>query len=88
MFPILVLEGVSHASFMDESMLTSAVKSGDINPEVDEKTGHITIANAIMNFIKPLQEENIDGELNAVLEAYTDDFMEPLIESMTLEGSY
>ena len=87
-FPMLALEGVSHASFMDRSMLPSAVKSGDINPEVDEKTGHKTIATAIMNFIKPLQEENVEGELNAVLEAYTDDFMKPLIESMTLEGSY
>ena len=88
MFPILALEGVSHASFMDRSMLPSAVSNGDINPEIDEKTGHNTVAKAIINFIKPLEEGKAEGELNTALEAFTDDFMKPLIESMTLEGSY
>jgi hypothetical protein len=54
MFPMIALEGISHASFMDRSMMPSAVKNGDINPEVDEKTGHNIIANAIINFIKPI----------------------------------
>ena len=88
MFPMLALEGISHASFMDRSMMPSAVKSGDINPEVDEKTGHNTVANAIMNFIKPIEEGKSEGELNAALEAFTDDFMKPLLEAMKLEGSH
>lgn len=85
---MLALEGISHASFMDRSMMPSAVSSDDINPEVDEKTGHNVIANAIINFIKPIEEGKAEGELNTALEAYTADFMTPLIDAMTLEGSY
>ena len=88
MFPILALEGISHASFMDQSMLPSAVSKGDINPETEEKTGHNMIANAIINFIKSLEEKKDLGALNGEFEKYTDSLMQPLIEAMTLEGSY
>lgn len=87
-FPMLALEGMSHASFMDRSMMPSAVKNGDINPEIDEKTGHNIVANAIMNFVKPIQEGKAEGELNSALEAFTTDFMGPLLDAMKLEGSY
>lgn len=85
---MIALEGISHASFMDRSMMPSAVSTGDINPEVDEKTGHNVVANAIINFIKPIEQGKTEGELNTALEAYTDDFMTPLIDAMTYEGSY
>jgi len=34
------LKGASHASFMDSSMLPSAVVDSDLKPEVDEKEIH------------------------------------------------
>lgn len=36
-----------------------------------------------------MREEGTEvGQLNAEVEAYTDDFMKPLLEAMTTEGSY
>ena len=35
-FPVVYLKGASHASFMDSSMLPSAVKDSDLKQEVDE----------------------------------------------------
>lgn len=51
MFPIFVLEGMSHASFMDRSMLPSFVVSSDINPEVEENVGHNMASKVIMDFV-------------------------------------
>ena len=39
-FPVVALEGVSHAGFMDSSMLPSAVKEKDLKLEVDESVAH------------------------------------------------
>ncbi len=39
-FPVVALEGVSHAGFMDSSMLPSAVKEKDLKLEVDEAVAH------------------------------------------------
>lgn len=50
-YPMLALKGISHSSFMDSTMLPGAVKSGDIKPEVDEKTAHNTVALAMTAFI-------------------------------------
>ena len=87
-FPVVALEGLSHSSFMDFSMLPSTVKSSDIQPEVDEKTGHNMTSNLIASFIA-----SIEGEQNAWTNsknsiAYTKDFMNPLLEAMVIEGSY
>jgi hypothetical protein len=35
-FPVIALEGISHSSFMDSSMLPSAVIDSDLKPELDE----------------------------------------------------
>lgn len=50
-FPVVYVDGLSHAGFMDSSMLPSAVVSGDLKPEIEEKTGHNQVANAIVSFI-------------------------------------
>ena len=87
-FPVVALEGLSHSSFMDFSMLPSAVTSNDIQPEMDEKTGHNMTSNVIASFIA-----SIEGDENAWTNsknfiAYTIEFMKPLLEAMDLEGSY
>jgi len=87
-FPVLALEGLSHSSFMDSTMLPSAVKSGDIKPEVDEKTAHQTVAKAMMGFIGSVEGDKTTSEISADLFKFTDEFMAPLLEAMTLEGSY
>ena len=88
-YPIMALEGVSHSSFMDSTMLPSAVKSSDIKPEIDEATGYNQIGNAMVNFIQGIEGKPYSD--NAVVEQikkYTNEFMAPLIEGMKLEGSY
>ena len=87
-FPVVALEGLSHSSFMDFSMIPSTVRSSDIQPEVDEKTGHNMTSNLVASFIA-----SIEGEQNAWINSkksidYTKDFMKPLLEAMELEGSY
>ena len=87
-FPVVALEGLSHSSFMDFSMLPSAVTSNDIQPEVDEKTGHIMTSNVIASFISSIEGDENAWTNSKIFIAYTKDFMKPLLEAMELEGSY
>merc|ERR1712070_1325608 len=85
-FPVLALEGVSHSSFMDSTMLPSAVVSDDIKPEADEKTAHNMVGKAMVSFIASTEGDHEAGKLDSELVQFTDDFMKPLVEAMTLEG--
>jgi len=87
-FPVVALQGVSHSSFMDSTMLPSAVKSGDIKPEVDEKTAHDTISKSILAFVSQLEGDHETAKLGSEQAVFTDDFMKPLLDAMKLEGSY
>ena len=59
MFPILTLEGMSHSSFMDKSMLPKFVLTQDIHPEVDEKTGYNMVAKSVLDFISKIEKKDI-----------------------------
>ena len=39
-YPVVLLKGMSHVSFMDISMAPGLVKSDDLKPEVDQTTGY------------------------------------------------
>jgi pimeloyl-ACP methyl ester carboxylesterase len=39
-FPVKIIEGISHGTFMDEDILPSLVKSRDLNPSVSQEDGH------------------------------------------------
>mmetsp|Transcript_16542 Transcript_16542/g.28121 ORF Transcript_16542/g.28121 Transcript_16542/m.28121 type:complete len:118 (-) Transcript_16542:965-1318(-) len=39
-FPVIAMEGIAHSSFMDSSMLPSAVVNSDLKPEIGEREGH------------------------------------------------
>ena len=86
---VVVIEGGSHGTFMDETMLSTFVYDNDLNPEIDQTTGHKTIATAMVTFLKSrLGEFENDAEgLEAHLNA-AGDFLAPLIEGMKEEGSY
>lgn len=51
MFPVIALDDVSHASFMDSTMVPSFVSNSDLKPDIDEKTSHSQISGAITAFI-------------------------------------
>lgn len=57
-FPVVALEGLSHARFMDSTMIPSAVKSGDIKSETDEKTAHNMVAKSILSFVAGIEGDN------------------------------
>lgn len=49
---LLAIEGTSHASFMDETLLPSFVLSNDLPKDVDQATGYTLIAQSILGFIQ------------------------------------
>jgi len=51
-FPVVLLEGGSHGSFMDEDMLPVLVKDKDLLPELTQDEGYKIIAEKMMTFIK------------------------------------
>jgi len=51
MFPVVALDDLSHASFMDSSMIPSFVSSSDLKADIDEKTAHSQVATAMTSFI-------------------------------------
>jgi len=52
MFPVVALDDVSHASFMDSTMIPSFVSKSDLKPDVDETTAHSQIGTTMTAFIK------------------------------------
>lgn len=87
-YPVVALAGVSHSSFMDSTMLPSAVVKSDLKPEVDEQTAHNLVAKSMVSFIGSIQ-----GAQSSLLEVQslvgaTADLLKPLVDGMKLEGSY
>lgn len=80
MFPVLALDGLSHAGFMDSTMIPSYVQSNDLKQEIDEEMGHSQIAKGIVNFFNQV--------LGKSTEDMSNDTLKPLIDAMMLEGSY
>ena len=79
-YRVYALEGVSHASFMDSSMIPEIVKKNDLSPEIDEQEGHQKIAQTMVGWISDVLGNQ--NKLNSDLEAYTADFFDPLIYAM------
>lgn len=82
MFPILALEGASHASFMDSTIMTSYVTDNDLKADISEEQGHSEAAKGIVGlFDSVLKSTSFDqSDTKAVLK--------PLVDAMVLENSY
>jgi len=50
-YPVVAFDGLAHSSFMDSSMLPSAVVKHDLKPEVEEASGYKMVATTMTNFI-------------------------------------
>jgi len=50
-YPVVVAEGVSHASFMDEKMMSSFVAANDLMADMPEAEAHSVVAKIMVNFI-------------------------------------
>lgn len=82
MFPILALEGASHASFMDSAMLPSFVASNDLKAEISEEQGHSEAAKGIVGlFDQVLKSTSFEQD-------GTEAILKPLVDAMVLENSY
>lgn len=66
MFPIALMKGATHGSFMDDSMLPSHVMDMDLTPEMDQDAGYKFIAETMATYIKHTEAEN-DLELTNFL---------------------
>jgi hypothetical protein len=87
-YPVVVAEGVSHASFMDESMMSSYVKANDLMPNMAEAEAHTIVAGIMVSFLNNQlgfddEEKGLEYQLST-----SADFLGPLIEGMKEEGSY
>lgn len=51
MYPVVVLEGLAHSSFMNSTMLPKLILDHDLNPEIDEETGYDMAASAMTSFM-------------------------------------
>ena len=85
-YPIHVLEGGSHGSFMDEDILSKLVQSRDLKPALSQEDAHTEIGKKMVEFIS-----NVRGDNKTVFNTKgdsADTFMDPIIEGMVMEGSY
>jgi len=81
-FPVVALEGMSHASFMDSSMLPSGVTDSDLKPEVEEKAAHEAIAKEMVGFFGQVLQKK-EANYNS-----SEELFKPLLAGLELEGSY
>ena len=85
-YPIHIVQGGTHGSFMDDTMLPTLVRERDLKPTNPQSQDHKEIAGKIVDFISHTRGDekvifNAEGDA-------ADKFMAPIIESMHLEGSY
>jgi len=90
-YPIVALEGMSHSSFMDKTMLPSGVVNKDLKPEVEENDGYKKVGKAMSSFIGEVigpgsGTEGLNGIVNQLNDTST--FFAPLVKAMELENSY
>ena len=88
-YPVVLLKGVSHGSFMDDTMLPKLIIKDDLRPEVTQDQGYSMVASNMVSFIA-----NIRGDKDVAEKALKgfknegEEFFAPFIEAMKLEGSY
>ena len=88
-YPVVLLKGMSHVSFMDKTALSFNIKMYDLAPEVEESAGYKLVASNMVSFIAKLKGEHEVAK--AALGNFVNDadaFFAPFIEAMELEGSY
>lgn len=88
-YPVVLMKGLSHASFMDDSMMPLPVKDQDLKADVSQAAGYKMVAVNAASFILKLRGKH--AEAQAVLGDFQDEsasFFKPMIDAMFLEGSY
>jgi len=82
MFPVLALEGASHASFMDSDNVGSYVLNNDLKADISEAKGHSEAAKGIVGlFDQVLKSSSVEDDGTAKI-------LKPLVDAMVLENSY
>ena len=82
LFPVAVLEGVSHADFAAGTP-PSFVQKNDLRTEVSEETAHKMVGQVITKFIK-----EVVGTGKSSTSDMTAAAMRPFVDAMIKEGSY
>lgn len=83
LFPVVALEGVSHAQFMS-GVPPSAVKNRDLKPDVSETDAHKMVATSMVQFV----DQIIGGHSPSININASKQVVQPLLDAMTLEGNY
>ena len=88
-YPVVLLKGVSHASFMDETMMPSLVKASDLKADVDQATAYKMISSNMVSFVLSVRGDKVKSEeALGDFKNDADTFFQPFIDAMFLEGSY
>jgi len=85
MFPVIAIDDMSHASFMDSTKIPSFVSKSDLKPDVDETTAHSQIGATMTAFIKnTLGDEDLYADSILDLKKYeTEELLKPFLDMMT-----
>lgn len=84
MFPVVAIDDVSHASFMDSTMIPSFVSKSDLKPDVDETIAHSQIGSTMTAFIKnTLGDEDLYADSILAFKKYeTEELLKPFLDMM------
>lgn len=85
---MVAFDGLSHSSFMDSSMLPSAVVKHDLKPEVEEDHAYEMVADAMTSFMGGVLGDEKSDKRTQKLVKESKPFFQPLIDAMVLEDSY
>ena len=85
MFPVIALDDVSHASFMDSSMIPSFVQKSDLKADIDETKAHNQMANAMTSFIGGVLGNDELSEVSKKMKEDTEKLLEPFLAMMEQE---
>jgi hypothetical protein len=84
MFPVIAIDDVSHASFMDSTKVPSFVSKSDLKPDIEETTAHSQIGATMTAFIKnTLGDEDLYADsVLALWKEKTEDLLQPFLAMM------
>jgi hypothetical protein len=87
-YPVHVLKGLNHASYIDSKFITSRVVKNDLFGDVDQEEGFTIIVERMIAFISEQEGQSYGAEKMITFKKESDDFFAKFVQAMKLEGSY
>jgi len=90
---VVMIKGMNHFQLVDTNIIHTICQSRDLQPEISKEDAREATASVIVEFVEThsqVKDENHEERKESLLEKIksAEEYLEPLLKAMRLEGSY